>query len=104
MIPFRGHLPYVTAKAGLYQLMRAMALELAPDVRVNAVAPGFVLPPSQMPNSQIERIRRHLPLQRIGTVAEVAEAVILLTKVDSSPVSKSSSNGGRSLARFPDGG
>ena len=103
VIPFRGHLPYVTAKAGLYQLMRAMALELAPDVRVNAVAPGFVLPPSQMPNSQIERIRRRLPLQRIGTVAEVAEAVILLAK-SRFITGEQIVVRGTLLARFPDGG
>ena len=104
VVPFRGHLPYVTAKAGLYQLMRAMALELAPDVRVNAVAPGFVLPPSQMPNSEIERIRRHLPLQRIGTVADVADAVVLLARSRFITGEQIVVDGGRSLARFPDGG
>src|SRR5262249_37204922 len=46
--PFKNYLPYVVSKGALRQLMRTLALELAPDVRVNAVAPGTVLPPAAM--------------------------------------------------------
>jgi pteridine reductase len=76
--PFRGYLPYMVAKAGLYQLMRALALELAPEVRVNAVAPGLVLPANGMQPEQVERIAGQLPLHRAGSPDDVVSAVIYL--------------------------
>lgn len=76
--PFRGYLPYTVAKAGLYQLMRALAIELAPDVRVNAVAPGLVLPADDMAPDQRERIARRTPLRRVGAPDDVVNAVIYL--------------------------
>src|SRR5262249_51186272 len=51
--PYRDFLPYETSKSALYHLMRLLALELAPEVRVNAVAPGSVLPPDDW--SEAER-------------------------------------------------
>ena len=63
--PFRNHLPYVVAKGGLKQLMRALALEAAPDVRVNAVAPGTVLPPENLDPASVERLAQlHEPHRR----------------------------------------
>ena len=100
--PFRGHLPYVVAKAGLYQMMRGMALDLAPDVRVNAVAPGMVLPPDDMSESQINHIVRHIPLRRVGSVDDVSRAVIFLASSSYVTGEQIVVDGGRSLARFPD--
>lgn len=76
--PYRHYLPYQVSKAGLKQLMRVLAIELAPEVRVNAVAPGTVLPPEEMGAESIEALRAHIPLARIGRAEEVARAVVYL--------------------------
>jgi pteridine reductase len=76
--PFRDHLPYVVSKGAAHALMRALALELAPQVRVNAVAPGTVLPPGDLSVEQVETLARHTLLGRIGSAGDVAEAVVYL--------------------------
>lgn len=74
--PLRQHTVYCMAKAALLMATRSLALELAPDVRVNAVAPGAILWPETAPAAaaQAELLGR-TPLARTGTPAEVAEAV-----------------------------
>ena len=81
--PLRGHLPYCVAKSGLEMLTRAAALELAPDVRVNAVAPGSILWPSVgEPDEDAEARRRAVletvPLRRPGRRRDVVRAVLFL--------------------------
>ena len=97
--PFRRHLAYVVAKAGLYQLMRALALELAPEVRVNAVAPGMVLPPADMDPLDIDRLARQLPLRTVGNPEDVARAVLFLASSNFVTGEQIVVDGGRSLAR-----
>jgi pteridine reductase len=79
--PLPGYAVYGAAKAGLVALTRTLARELAPKVRVNAVAPGTILWPEQ-DNLQSEEERdamiRATPLQRIGTPADIAGAVHFL--------------------------
>lgn len=76
--PYRDYLPYQVSKAGLRQLMRVLALELAPAVRVNAVAPGTVLPPEDMPRSVLATLEQAIPLGRSGEAEDVARAVTYL--------------------------
>jgi pteridine reductase len=57
------------------QLVRAMATALAPRLRVNAVAPGLVLPPDGWTPEDSARFRRHVPLEAEGTPDDVVEAV-----------------------------
>ena len=76
--PYPGYLPYVVSKGALRTMMRAMAIELAPEVRVNAVAPGTVLPPIDMPVAVVEALRKTIPLGRIGDARDVADAVLYL--------------------------
>ena len=90
---------YVVAKAGLYQLMRALALELAPEVRVNAVAPGMVLPPADMDPLDIDRLARQLPLRTVGNPEDVARAVLFLASSNFVTGEQIVVDGGRSLAR-----
>ncbi|HVW24163.1 MAG TPA: SDR family oxidoreductase [Polyangiaceae bacterium] len=78
--PYANHLPYVVAKGGLRQLMRTLALELAPDVRVNAVAPGMVLSPDGFDAALAERIGKRIPLGPIGSPEDVADAVLFLAR------------------------
>jgi NAD(P)-dependent dehydrogenase (short-subunit alcohol dehydrogenase family) len=68
-----GHIAYCTSKAALVMATRCLALALAPDVRVNAVAPGLLDPPGA-PDSLRERI----PQRRFGSYAEAVEAVLFM--------------------------
>jgi pteridine reductase len=76
MRPLPGYLVYSTAKAGLIHLTRALARELAPQVRVNAVAPGPVLwPEAGLDEAQQAEIVSRTLLGRAGTPADIARAV-----------------------------
>lgn len=73
-----GHVSYHLSKRTLHALTRLMALEFAPRVRVNAVAPGLILPPRGEDDSYLEGLAGTNPLQRHGTPEEVADAVLFL--------------------------
>ncbi len=76
---------YNASKAGLIELTRSMALELAPAVRVNAVAPGYVLTPMQRAeysDQMLEEVNRKLPLKRHGRPEEVAALFAFLASDD----------------------
>ena len=76
--PLRHHLAYAVSKAALLAATRGLALELAPEVRVNAVAPGIALFPDDYDAATRERLLRRTPLQRESGPAEVARAVRFL--------------------------
>jgi pteridine reductase len=75
--PLKGYLVYNVAKAGLRGLTHALARELAPEVRVNAVAPGAIMWPDDGQFNDIEReaIINHAPLKREGSPDDIARAV-----------------------------
>lgn len=79
--PWRGYAHHAVSKAGLLHLTRAAALELGPDVRVNAVVPGPILPPRDR-NDDWARRGERLPLGRTGEPEEVADAVVFLARND----------------------
>ena len=78
--PLKGYLVYSVAKSGIAALTRALALELAPAVRVNAIAPGAIAWPEdgQFEPRERERIVASTPLARLGTPEEIARAVHFL--------------------------
>jgi pteridine reductase len=76
--PWTAYPHHSVSKAGLLQLTRVMARTLAPDVRVNAVAPGTVLPPEGQSEESLERERRKTPLARLGTPQDVLRTVLFL--------------------------
>jgi pteridine reductase len=77
--PLRDHGVYGAAKAGLAMLTRSMAKDLAPDVRVNGVAPGAILwPEDGLSDEARASILRQIPLQRPGTPADIADCVAYL--------------------------
>lgn len=73
---------HAVGKAGLLALTRQLALELAPTIRVNAVAPGPVLPPPGSDEKQIARGAKRTLLQRWGSPDDVARAVLYLIEAD----------------------
>ena len=74
--PLREHPAYSTAKAALEMVTRTLALEMAPHVRVNAVAPGAILWPEQGKSEAAKhKLMERTPLDRIGTPHEIASAV-----------------------------
>ncbi len=70
---WRSYLPYCASKAALIMATRCLALALAPEIRVNAVAPGILDEPGAP-----EALESRIPLGRFGTQAEVVEAVLFL--------------------------
>lgn len=71
---------HAVSKAALAHLTRVQARALAPDVRVNAVAPGAVLPPEDYPRARLEAIRARTPLATLGTPEDVVQAVVFLAE------------------------
>lgn len=80
LVPWRGFAAYAASKAALVRLTECLALELAPAVRVNAVAPGTVLWPDAYPASVRRRLAARIPLRRPGTPEDVAAAVRYLAE------------------------
>ncbi|KZC18774.1 MULTISPECIES: pteridine reductase [Rhodanobacter] len=79
--PLAQHTVYCMAKAALAAMTRSLALELAPHIRVNGVAPGAVLWPSDgKPYADQQAMLARTPLQRAGTPEDVAGAVLWLLR------------------------
>lgn len=73
-----GYVPHGLTKAAVLQMTRALARVLAPEVRVNAIAPGVVLLPEGWSDADAERLRTTTPLQRLGSPEDVAGAMLYL--------------------------
>jgi pteridine reductase len=73
---WKQYAAYCMSKAALGALTKCLALELAPSIRVNAVAPGTVLPPEGMPAETLEILRSRIPQKQFGAPEDVAAAVL----------------------------
>ncbi len=80
--PWPDYSVHGIAKAGVIAMTRHLAAALAPDIRVNAVAPGFVLAPPGMPPEREAAFAAETPLQRTGSPEDVAQAVRYLAAAD----------------------
>lgn len=80
--PWAGFTAHSVAKTGLWALTRQLALELAPAVRANAVAPGPVLPPPDYDEETRQRVAERTLLERWGSPDDVADAVLFLVRAD----------------------
>lgn len=79
--PLRDHHVYGAAKAGLVMLTKSLAKDLAPDIRVNGVAPGAIAWPENGMTSDIKAdILNQVPLGRSGNPADIANAVLFLVR------------------------
>lgn len=74
--PFVGYLPYSVSKAGLVALTKGLARVLAPQVRVNGIAPGAILWPDDYAEEQQAAYLEKTPLHRVGTPEDAAAAVL----------------------------
>jgi pteridine reductase len=86
--PMRGFAPYYAAKTGLASLTETLALELAPRIRVNGVAPGHMLwaDSSALNEEQQDAELARIPLARLGGAVEIARAVRFLLSADAAYV------------------
>lgn len=73
-----AYIPYSITKAGVAHMTRALARALAPEVRVNGVAPGAVQLPDDFDDSTARRLAGTTPLQRLGAPGDVVGAVLYL--------------------------
>ena len=85
IVGYPWYADYNATKAGVIALTRAMALELAPKVRVNAVAPGYVLTPMQRAeytDAMLDEVNRKIPLRRHAKPEEIAALFAFLASDD----------------------
>jgi pteridine reductase len=73
-----AYVPHGITKSAVVQMTRALARVLAPEVRVNAIAPGVVLLPEGWSEEDAERLRATTPLGRLGSTEDVAGAMLYL--------------------------
>jgi len=79
--PVAAYSAYSAAKAGLVMLTRSLALELAPDIRVNAIAPGAILwPESGSDEHEQSSLLAQIPMRRAGEPTDIARAVLFLVR------------------------
>lgn len=76
--PYRHYLPYLASKGGVITMTKAMAKELAPEITVNAVAPGPVLLPDDFDEEAAQRIADETLVQRLGSPEDIAQSVCYL--------------------------
>lgn len=96
--PLSDHVVYSTTKAALIMLTKALAKELAPEVRVNAVSPGAIEWPETMNDKEKDVILNKIPLQTKGGEQDIANAVLfLLNQADYMTGQVINVDGGRGL-------
>jgi pteridine reductase len=80
--PGTRYIAYTLTKAALIAMTKSLALALAPNIQVNAVAPGLILPPPDQGPEYLERIAPKIPARRTGSPSEVVKAVLYLLDAD----------------------
>jgi NAD(P)-dependent dehydrogenase (short-subunit alcohol dehydrogenase family) len=78
-----GYPAYIVSKSGLETLTRLQAKAYAPNIRVNAIAPGLALPPIEMSTEEWDKLVSRLPLKHSVSMDELANALEFLLKNDS---------------------
>jgi len=79
---YPGYALYYVAKAAVQALTEALALELAPEILVNAIAPGPIVPPDDLSKEDDDKVIAATPLRRWGGAEEIAKAVRFLIETD----------------------
>lgn len=79
---YKGYVPYYTSKAAVAALTESLALELAPEILVNAIAPGPILAPPDITAEETARVIEATPLRRWGGGEEIARAAMFLIETE----------------------
>ncbi|HXN13336.1 MAG TPA: SDR family NAD(P)-dependent oxidoreductase [Candidatus Acidoferrales bacterium] len=95
--PYKDYLPYSVSKSGLIGLTKALAKELAPEVQVNCIALGMVMPPENYTKEEVERLVSRTLTKKMGTPEDVARAVVFFCETDFATGSVLRLEGGRLL-------
>ncbi len=97
--PLKNHTLYCMAKAALVTMTQSLALELAPDIRVNGVAPGAILWPEHDISAQDKaNILQDIPIQRLGQMDDIAQTIHFLTEARYITGQIIAVDGGRSIS------
>jgi pteridine reductase len=80
--PYKDYLPYSVSKSGLIGLTQALAKALAPEVQVNCIAIGLVIPPEDYTPDEVARLVNRTLTKKIGTPEDVARAVIFFCETN----------------------
>jgi len=94
-----AYIPHGLTKSGIVHMTKSLARVLAPDVRVNAIAPGTVLLPDDWSEKDAEHLNATTPLRREGTPDDVAHALLFLLEADYITGETIIVDGGRSVRR-----
>src|SRR5580765_6380361 len=81
LLAWTGYIPHCVSKAGVIMLTRCLAKELAPEVRVNAIAPGTITMPGDPPEWERDFVKL-APLSRTGKPSDIADAVVYLATAE----------------------
>ncbi|GAB4295816.1 MAG: acetoacetyl-CoA reductase [Myxococcota bacterium] len=95
---WRNHSAYSVAKSALMHLVRVLAVELAPKIRVNGVAPGMVIPHGSISKKRLELLRARIPLKRFASVADILKTIDFIVANESLTGQVIVVDGGRSVA------
>lgn len=80
--PDTGYLAYSLTKAAVLAMTKGLALALAPNILVNAIAPGAILPPPGKSQEYLDQLADNIPARRVGSPAEIARTMLFLVKSD----------------------
>ena len=94
-----SHVPHVAAKAAINALVTNLAVALGPEVRVNAIAPGIVMPPDDMPEETVATLVARTPLKRKVDVKDLTAMAIAMIENRSMTGQVVSVDAGRSVRR-----
>jgi pteridine reductase len=95
--PYKDYLSYSVSKSGLIGLTKALAKELAPEVQVNCIALGMVMPPDDYTKAEVERLVNRTLTKKMSTPEDVARAVIFFCETDFATGAVLALEGGRLL-------
>jgi NAD(P)-dependent dehydrogenase (short-subunit alcohol dehydrogenase family) len=97
------HVGYILSKHVLAEMTKMMALEFAPGITVNAVAPGLIIPPPGKDESYLDSLVHTVPLQRHGGPQDIADAIAFLVQSDFITGNVIYVDGGRHLHEYDNG-
>ncbi|HEY1850349.1 MAG TPA: SDR family oxidoreductase [Candidatus Binataceae bacterium] len=95
---YPGYTPYFASKAAVAAITESLALDLAPDVLVNSIAPGPILAPPDLSAEELAEVMAATPLARWGGAEEIAKAALFLVETDFVTGESIRVDGGRHLA------